>query len=216
MAGTPADLRTYKDNNVNHDHTYYGNGCNNGWGTGGEGGSQTPCPVSNAGGRIVKDENNEAQKNGTYYQYQAATSGSGAAPSVDNSIVRDTFCPLGWQLPYSGTGGDYYDKSRSWRLLFTTYSINFNTGTHADAVIIKSYPFSNVYSGDFNWETGRLYGQTIDGIFWPSTIQSASGVYRMSTGWGGIRTDGLDSKNAGFAIRCVDIREKSLYDHFCE
>ena len=196
------------DDRVGHDYTYYGNGCP---GEAADGGSTKACST-----RIIATHDGENLNGGTYYNFHAVSSGNAVTTATENANTPDTFCPLGWQLPYSGTGGDYYDKSRSWRLLFTTYSINFNTGTHADAVIIKSYPFSNVYSGDFNWETGRLYGQTIDGIFWPSTIQSASGVYRMSTGWGGIRTDGLDSKNAGFAIRCVDIREKSLYDHFCE
>ena len=203
VAGTPADLKIYKDGDPTHDHTYFGNGCNNDWGTSGEGGSQTPCPASNAGGRIVKTGDNEDQKNGTYYDFQAATSGTGGALSTQNTNTPGTFCPLGWQLPYSGKGGDYYDKSRSWRFLFTTYGINFNTGAHADAATIKSYPFSYVYSGDYNWTTGRLYGQKNDGIYWSSTLDNASGAYRMSTGWGGISISTLDVKNAGFVFRCV-------------
>ena len=62
MEGNPADLTVYKDSGTNyqiHDHTYYGRGCKNSWGTDGLGGSQTPCADSDAGGRFLKTADNE-------------------------------------------------------------------------------------------------------------------------------------------------------------
>ena len=199
----------YKDGTVTNDHTYYGRGCKNGWGTSGEGGSQTPCADSDAGGRYVKTADNETQKNGTYFNYQAATSGTGGAMKTDNTNSSDTFCPLGWQLPYSGTGGDYYNKSRSWRYLFTRYDVSFNDGTAADATKIKSYPFSYVYSGRYYWSTGRLYLQSNNGHYWSSTVASSTNAYNLNTWSSGVRPADAHSKASGDAVRC-DCRISNL------
>ena len=206
MAGNPADLTIYKDNGAGwttRDHTYYGRGCSNGWGTDGNGGSQTPCADSDAGGRFLKTADNEILKNGTYMNYQAATAGTGGAITTNNTDSSDTFCPLGWQLPYSGTGGDYYNKSRSWRSLFTTYNISFNDGSAADAVKIKSYPFSNIHSGAFYWLTGRLFFQSTRGLYWPSTSNSSTNGYALATWIAFIRPADSDSKALGFTLRCT-------------
>ncbi len=193
----------YKDGNIAHDHTYYGKGCKNGWGTDGDGGSQTPCADSDAGGRFITTADDETQKNGTLYHFQAVTSGSGASISTDNTNVPDSFCPLGWQLPYSGTGGDYYNKSRSWRYLFTTYNITFINGTAIDSTKIKSYPFSYVYSGFYYWGTGRLYAQSGNGRYWSSSVISSTVTYDLNTWLSGIHPSNSSHKASGSAIRCV-------------
>ena len=87
MAGIPADLTVYADSNVSHDHTYYGRGCSNGWGTSGEDGSQTPCADSDAGGQYVVTADGETQKTGTFYHFQAATVGTGYDLTTDNAVV---------------------------------------------------------------------------------------------------------------------------------
>ena len=193
-------MTIFKDTDVAHDHTYYGRGCNNGWGTDGLGGSATPCQNSNAGGRYITTADGETQKNGTYYHFQAATSGTGATVSTTNANSPDTFCPLGWQLPYSGTGGDYYDKSRSWNYLFNKYSI-INDETSATKV--KSYPFSYVYSGNYYWITGRLYHQSNRGIYWSSTIVDRTGAYGLTTWSSVVRPADTPHKAFGQPLRCV-------------
>ena len=206
MAGTPADLTVYKDSTSGYqlrDHTYYGRGCKNGWGTDGDGGSKTPCPDSDAGGRYVKTADNETQKNGTYYHFQAASTGAGGAIAADNINSSDTFCPLGWQLPYSGTGEDYYNKSRSWNYLFATYSVAFDAGTTADATKIKSYPFSYVYSGNYYWGTGRLYRQSGVGLYWSSTVVSSPDAYYLDTWSSVVRPTHTVNRASGLAVRCV-------------
>ena len=192
VEGNPADLTVYADSNVSHDHTYIGNGC-----SGGDG-SITPCET-----RIVQTADNENQKNGTYYNFQAATDGSGGAITTDNTNSSDTFCPLGWQLPYGGTGGAYYDKSRSWNKLFTDYSIAFDDGTAAGATKIKSYPFSYVYSGYYFWGTGRLYYQGNSGHYWSSTVVSSTSAYYLSTWSSVIKPARTDGKARGYTLRYV-------------
>ena len=195
MEGIPADLTIYKDDTTGYqlrDHTYYGNGCSGG------NGSATPCST-----RIIQTADSENQKNGTYYHFQAATSGAGGAISTDNTNSSDTFCPLGWQLPYSGTDGDYYNKSRSWNYLFTTYGVAFDAGTTADATKIKSYPFSYVYSGNYNWITGRLYNQSGNSGYWSSTVVSSTNAYYLYTWSSGVRPTISYNKALGFVLRCV-------------
>ena len=201
MAGTPADLRLNYDSNTYHDHTYYGRGCSNGWGTDGEGGSVTPCSDSDAGGRIVKTADNEDLENGTYYTFQAGTSGTGRSVETPNANSSDTFCPLGWRLPYSGTGGDYYDKSKSWKYLLTTY--NYAEATQANSNKIKSYPISVIPSGYFDWVTGRLYYQTTHNMSWSSTISSITGAYRFVVWKDGANPVDTTNMARGATVRCV-------------
>ena len=196
MAGTPADLTVNKDNSPTHDRTFYGNGCPNGWGDKGAGGSITPCST-----RIIKTYDNEDQKNGTYYHFQAATSGTGGSMSTDNTNSSDTFCPLGWQLPYNGTGGDYYDQSKSWRyLLISKYSLSNNI----DSVNkIQSYPISFINNGLFNWNSGKLYLQGGSGYYWASSVSTDTNAYRVVVIDAGIRFYESGNKANGDSIRCV-------------
>ena len=199
MAGTPADLTEYIDGNVSHDHSYYGNGCPNDWGDGGKGGSITPCST-----RILQTYDNESQKNGTFYVFQSATSGTGGAMSTNNTNSPDTFCPLGWQLPYSGKGGDYYDKSKSWWYLYNQYSITFNQGTRASYEQVSSYPLSYILPGFFHWNMGRLYVQGKNGYYWSSTITNVSDAHRMNVWVQGLNVNESNIyKEDAQPLRCV-------------
>ena len=182
----------YKDGTRSNDHSYYGNGCSSS-----SGGSITPCST-----RIVQTADNENQENGVYYNFQAITNGTGASISATDTNSSDTICPLGWQLPHAGTGGDYYNKSRSWNYLFTTYGVAFDAGTTADATKIKSYPFSYVYSGYYNWTSGKLSDLNEHGYYWSSTVASNTNAYDLGT-WSSVIFSTLsDNKTYGFNVRC--------------
>ena len=201
MAGTPADLTIFIDNNETHDHTYYGRGCSNYWGTEGLGGSATPCADSDAGGRYVNTYDGETQKNGTYYHFQSAVAGSWTSESGDNKNSPDTFCPLGWQLPYAGTGGDYYDKSRSWKYLLAKYTItDDSTGSNA----LRSFPFSYIFSGYLHFGMGRLYNQGNQGRYRSLSQRGSSySAYILSLS----DNNAMSSRETGIPeampIRCV-------------
>ena len=181
------------DTDNNHDHTYYGNGCLEG-GTG----SATSCST-----RIVKTIDNENQIIGVYYSFQAATSGSGGAIVTPNANSPDTFCPLGWQLPYSGKGGDYYDKSRSFRYLLDSYSIAYDPGETIGAQKIKSYPISYSDAGFSRGSDGHLYYQGIYSTYWSSTILGTNTVYNLYAWASGLRPDSDDTKTGRLPFRCV-------------
>ena len=185
----------YRDEYISHDHSFYGNGCPNEWGTDGDGGSTVACLT-----RIVKTYDNEDQKNGTIYNTQGSTVGTGRAILTDNTDSPDTFCPLGWQLPYSGTGGDYYDKSKSWNYLFGRYS--FSSLIYEKAM---SYPFSYIQSGYYNWLEGRLFFQNSIGRYWASTISGEGAQYRLLVTGTDFSTNYTSLKSYGSNLRCVYI-----------
>ena len=197
MEGTPADLRVYKDANIENDHTFIGNGCDNWWGTDGDGGSITPCSS-----RLIETADGETQLIGVYYHFQAATVGTGGAMQTENTNSPDTFCPLGWQLPYSGTGGDYYDQSKSWAYLLTRYNIP-SSGVQ-NVAKVKSYPFSYIASGYFPWSYGRLYYLTNGGLYWYSNqgqYPTHGDDYEFWTS--SITINKAFHKTNGIAVRCV-------------
>ena len=143
----------FPDSDISHDHTYYGNGCPNiqtssipdTWG-----GSEVACDI-----RIVQTYDGESQEIGTYYDGQAITAGSGETVTTSNTNAPDTFCPLGWQLPYGGTGGDYYDQSKSWLYLYTLYG--YPSSSEPASRAARSYPFSEVLSGYMNGDVFRYF-----------------------------------------------------------
>ncbi len=173
MEGT--DVHTGNvDDQPKNDHTFYGNGCENSYDSSlpYQGGSATACST-----RLVSTLDPEMQKNGTYFTFSAATSTSGGSISSDNTNAPDTFCPLGWQLPYSGTGGDYYNQSRSWSYLFQKYSIISN---RASVIRIRSYPFDYVYSGHYSLASAALFRQGNNYSSWSITNNMSEYAYRIS------------------------------------
>ena len=166
--------------------------------------SDIPCSTD-----TTQTFDGENQKIGTYYVYQAATSGSGYdSEAADNSNSPDTFCPLGWQLPYSGTGGEYYDKSKSWRYLINEYNIPLDTTGQA---IIRSYPFSEIYSGLFYWVDGALGFFTSSGSEWSSTFNTLNSGYRFTVYDKSIQISEPVVLATGNPIRCafdISILEK--------
>ena len=192
MAGTPADLREYADPIATHEITYKGNSCPGSWGTGGDGGSITPC----ANGTIDNTSDNELLSVGTLYNYSAATSGTGATITTNNTNIPDSFCPLGWQLPYGGTGGDYYNQSKSYKYMFQVYNVTSGES-------LRKYPISFVRAGFFMLWTGRLYSfqQRIDA--WTATNANGSSyAYELRT----IDSGQQDTKSMAMSVRCLHRR----------
>ncbi len=183
-------MTIYSDADVNKDYSYYGNGC---WGND----SITPCES-----RIEADGDGENQNIGTYYSFQAATSGSGAAISTTSANSPDTFCPLGWQLPYSGTDGDYYDKSRSWNYLFDQYGMLYNDGNAPSATMLISYPLSYINSGAIYFSIGKVLYKSQNVLVHSGTIGNAEYNNRMNSWSTAILTSNLAHKSNGAIVRC--------------
>ena len=186
------------DTGIANDHSYFGNGCDTDtWGQGGDGGSDVSCSS-----RLTETSDSETQIIGTYFNYAAVSVGSGVGTVSENANTPDTFCPLGWQMPYGGTGGDYYDKSRSWEYLLNSYNLSGNP----PRITMTSYPFSLIAAGEYYWTTALLFRQGIEINYWTSTSRTQSSGYRIQGRMNGAtigRTTDSVSKTNGFSIRCV-------------
>ena len=91
-------------------------------------------------------------------------------------------------------------SSKSWSYLFTTYGYGDNESGSRNA---RSYPLSYVYSGNYYWEIGRLYNQTLYGFYWPSTIYNSSLSYALGMYGSRLFKADTGNKRVGFALRCV-------------
>ena len=171
---TGTDLKPYLDADYRNDHSYFGNGCMLSETEGGAYSSPTACATKLRPNR----ENTEQQFIGTYYNYQGATSGSGATAKTDNTIVPDSFCPLGWQMPYDGTGGDYYNASKSWKNVFGTYGYENNVNSNPN---INQYPFDIITAGHFGWHTGSFFVMDDSGLYYSSTVKQNDKAYWIYT-----------------------------------
>ncbi len=199
MEGT--DINFPDPDGLTNDHTYYGNGCPNGWRDNDPplyGGSTISCSTN-----IVNTyDNKESQKIGAYYNFQAGTVGAGASITTENTNTLDTFCPLGWQMPYGGTGGDYYDQPKSFRYLTSIYGLI----TNSDGYKLALYPFDYIKSGYMNIGTQntRLYSITKFGAFNTRTNRTPTTYFTFSMNDIYITLDSQNGKNSGHAIRCVN------------
>jgi len=195
------DLKLYKDTDTSKVHSFYGLGCP-------QGESPKTCNI-----RIVETYDNEYQEIGTYYTHPAATSGASSTISTDNTNTPDTFCPLGWQLPYSGTGGDYYDKSRSWKYLFRQYGYDFGNNQQTWRDFTMKYPMSYIDSGRFNFRTAMIGSASDSGFYWSETVNHNALAYNMI-----LRTSNISQatygKNDSLALRCTSSSTARWKEHW--
>ena len=188
VAGTDVD---YPESNIYKDHTYYGNGC----ATEGTTGSTTACSS-----KEVATYDGETQEIGVYYTFPASAGNINTTSATSGTVTPDTFCPLGWQLPYGGTGGDYYDISKSWKYLVeTTYRYLTNASP-----LVRSYPISLILSGSYRMSStsSSLFYMSRDAHYRSGTFNSSTSIFDAYIGTGVFHYRSQDSFQMSVAIRC--------------
>ncbi len=129
------------------------------------------------------------EKNGNYYNWKAATAGTGSSGSGWTTI-NDSICPKGWKLP----GWDANDKS-FWSLLSNTYGL----GSYGGNDMITT-PFNFIRSGRITWNNGVL-DRLSEGYFWTNTSRGGdAGNLLHHTGY---ISQNAQSKAYGLSVRCV-------------
>ncbi len=185
MAGTAlSTLANYLDSNATHEHTYFGNGY----------GPNYSTSVGTTYQTTTYD--GETQKIGTYYNFQAATVGTGAALANEGDQAPDSFCPAGWQLPIGGN----QDVNKAFQKVLNSYNISSNSaGSNAG----RSYPLSYLLSGYYYWYNGRLSSLGSDGYWWSNTFEGGGYAYNLGILEDEIYADGNSPMYDGFPLRCV-------------
>ncbi len=129
------------------------------------------------------------EKAGTYYNWYAATAGSGIY-TLTSMNASDSICPKGWMLPY----GEASDNDKGWARLFNRY----NSGIAS--TIIAPLNFS--YAGSYNHLVSQIQGQEIFANIWSSTASGSYSVYML-------KIDNIVNphngvmRGSGVSVRCV-------------
>ena len=104
------------------------------------------------------------------------------------------------------------DFPKSWSYLFTTYGYGDNESGSRGA---RRYPLSYVKSGQYYWDTGRLYLQTLDGRYWSSSIVSSTHSYDLHMYSTRLVKAGSYNKRIGDALRFVTSLRTNLVSAHC-
>ena len=122
---------------------------------------------------------------GNFYQWNAATAGTGGADVVDKDAT-DSICPKGWRLPIGEVGGEFGTLVGS-----------------LDSTTITQAPYYFNPSGHVRSGSLRYAGYT--GTYWSSTAGNyTSRAYYLDFGSGyvGTSTVSLD-RSRGRSVRCL-------------
>ena len=142
---------------------------------------------------------NESLYVGTFYNAHAITVDSSKTITANNTNFPDTFCPLGWQLPYDGTGGDYYNKSKSWGYLYGQYLI---TNSSSGSEKLRSYPISQIFGGEINNGGKFINFAGFRSSYHSITNNEERKLYRTESTPDMAKYDNTNFKQVGYSARC--------------
>ena len=198
--GVATSTSLYNDTNGSDNHSlsydpgdsYIANGTGN---------TNTNTPIKTIISCTVDDNSGENchYHKGNYYQWNAATAGSGSNISSGNSATR-SICPLGWILPF---GNEEYDTFAE---LFDAYG---TANKSSDATILAA-PFYFTRAGyvDYGYYSGQLQDFGNVGYYWTST-RGWDGAQSLSFDGSGISMPSRQSLYEGYgnSVRCVAMQE---------
>ena len=133
---------------------------------------------------------------GNYYNWPAATAGSGTAATIAPAVAADSICPKGWKLPDNEGAKSFIN------LIYTTYGLQDGDVVSSDKILAA--PLNFVRAGYYSGWSGKISWKGAYGYWWSSTAgSSALKAYSVSTTNGWVRTQAPDDKSYGFTLRCV-------------
>lgn len=143
---------------------------------------------------------------GNYYQWNAATAGTGASTEVGANAVG-SICPKGWKLPHSGVGNDV---NGSFNDLLSKYGITSKTtgvGVNGKAYNLVLSPLFYVY-GDTIYANQMPSAQQTNvgnnGAYWTSRTAASTYAYTLFfSGSDYVSPTSYDGWWQGRIVRCV-------------
>lgn len=127
---------------------------------------------------------------GNYYQFNAATAGTGAAATASGANATGSICPKGWRLPTSGGTSGEFQK------LMTAYGM-----TNSTVNALSESPLYFVRGGYVNSGDVGYVGNS--GYYWSSTSTSATNAYYLHFYSGYLYPSFNGRRYRGSSVRCV-------------
>ena len=130
---------------------------------------------------------------GNYYQWNAATAGTGEQATSNNTNATDSICPKGWKLPTSNNS-----NSGSFGGLTAAYGIGRNSD---GANSLRKSPLYFVPAGVGG--SGSLYNVGNYGDYWSSTAGSSTYAYNLYFDSGYVALSNYGNRYYGQSVRCL-------------
>ena len=151
--------------------------------------SMTPMSDGTTNTAISGNTYNAHYLVGNYYQWNAATAGTGG--SITDTNATDSICPKGWQLPTSNNS-----NNGSFQALMNTYSIG-DDSTKITQSPLYFHPGGYVDSGSL-----RYAGD--GGRYWSSTAFSSTyNAYYLYFTSGYVDPSNYSNRYDGKSVRCL-------------
>ena len=145
---------------------------------------------------------------GSYYNYAAATAGSGIDLISQNAT--ESVCPKGWRLP---TGTNYTDN-KSYGYLTDTYGLTQGTnGSTGRSPSIRYSPLYFQLGGMANDDGSATYYNSW-GYYWTASSYSAPHAFYMSFTSNSIQARHSNERYVRGHVRCVNGSTKKFTIHY--
>ena len=161
---------------------------------------------SGSGGGVDKatltDADGNEQYYGTYFNWYAATAGSGTYEMQSETDAKNSVCPKNWQLPKNS-------ENKSWNhLIATIYGMNIISSTETTQIqdeinATKKAPFSILQAGLYVWSGGSLTNRSVGIHYWTSTT---SGYINARHFYSSYINSHFSPQNAGDKVHGLTVR----------
>ncbi len=181
------------------------------------------------GTAVTETTYNDHYAAGNYYNYNAATAGTGLSVATNNADASGSICPKGWQLPYSGRDNFEYNnatdltknvpikRTRSFVNLLEAYGLGLgsdgvmwglrdqwgNPFASYDIMIhnINSAPLYFLFGGRI--QDAGFYNVGIEGRYRSSTVYDSASAYSFNFFSFAVYPADMLPRYLGLSVRCV-------------
>ena len=144
---------------------------------------------------------------GMYYNWYAATAGTGTATTGSGVNVSDSICPKGWQLPSYDGNKSYVNLTRDtygkYKIGTYVYEGDYNYNSYPAYDGLDILPLSFLRSGYYGWSNGARNNRGSYGYCWGSRAASGTNAYNLNFNLNNFNPQNNNNKGNGFSVRCV-------------
>ncbi len=158
----------------------------------------------------INDSDMNVYGYGNYYNWYSATAGNGDySIDTDGGAVVGDICPLGWHLPYGGSGTDVHGGFSSGGFSYLDIQLGGtggSTSTNEEGAmryaVWTAFPNNLVISGEI--EENTFHSRGLKGSYWTENSRDQDYAYYMSFANSYVYPrHHSDPKSYGRSVRCI-------------